>query len=159
MLRYDVCAPAYAQRVDQDVTPTHLHYFTTPAIFTASAQALEPSRLALFRRHYMDGFRDLVEALLRRRPQGLGVLYPSSGAVADCPKGLETYAQAKLEGEGLCAQLVAAHPGLAIEVTRLPRLRTDQTAALQAVLTAYSLERMLSLIHRVQGRGGCCPPA
>ena len=108
--------------------PSHLYYFATPAITAGERHSFSPGRFALFSRYYLAGFAALVAELRR-----LGLdyaFYPSSVFAEEPPSTMLEYAAAKSAGEALCDFLERAHPGLVIDRPRLPRLATDQTAAL-----------------------------
>jgi hypothetical protein len=152
-LTYDALRPADEQLTSLRVNPTHLYYFATPAIFRSQSEMFAEDRLNEFLAVYVSGFSRLVRALRTRQPS-LSIFYPSSIAVTERPKGMTEYAMAKAAGEILCADLNASLSPLHINVKRLPRLPTDQTASIIAVKTADPLETMLPIIREVQ----CWPP-
>ncbi len=121
-------APIWSPVQLESWRPSHLYYFATPAITAGERHSFSPERFALFSRYYLGGFAALVAELCR-----LGLdhaFYPSSVFVEEPPSTMLEYAAAKSAGEALCGFLERAHPGLVIDRPRLPRLATDQTAAL-----------------------------
>jgi hypothetical protein len=62
------------------------------------------------------------------------------------------YAMAKAAGELLCADIAVYEKPIAITLSRLPRLPTDQTATLTAVETADPLAVMVPLVREVQAK-------
>jgi NAD(P)-dependent dehydrogenase (short-subunit alcohol dehydrogenase family) len=108
--------------------PTHLYYFATPFIGAGNPAQFSQERLRRFRSFYVDGFAALVDALA---PHGLRhAFYPSSAYLDQRPANMAEYCEAKLAGEAVCQALRRRHPALRIQAPRLPRVATDQTAAL-----------------------------
>jgi hypothetical protein len=132
--------------------PSHLYYFATPAITAGERQGFSAERFAVFSRYYLGGFATLVAGLHR-----LGLeraFYPSSVFVDEPPSTMLEYAAAKAAGEALCAFLERVHPGLVIDRPRLPRLETDQTAALvpaEAAAVLPIMRRALSAAGQAPG--------
>jgi hypothetical protein len=146
ILAYDALAPASPQLEGLTFAPTHVYYFATGPIGAGAGPYLR-SRLESFLAIYIDGFHDLVTALLARYPgQPLRVFYPSTIFVEERPAGLAEYAMAKAAGEILATDLARAHRGLSIEVHRLPRVLTDQTAVVPPVPAADPLSVMAPLL-------------
>jgi NAD(P)-dependent dehydrogenase (short-subunit alcohol dehydrogenase family) len=149
VLQYDVRQPASEQLSVLVEPPTHLYYFATSAIFGRQSNVFDSERLERFLEIYVHGFWRLIQALRARRP-GLSILYPSSVAVVDRPRGMTEYSMAKAAGEILCASLNEALAPLRVLAPRLPRMATDQTATFMQVDTSPALETMLPLIREVQ---------
>lgn len=128
---------------------THVYYCATNRIFGAASEAFDRNRLDRFLSIYVDGFHRIVEALLKGRQQndGLSVLYPSSIAVTERPKGMTEYAMAKAAGEILCADLARNNTNLTITCPRLPRILTDQTATVPPVESENALSVVLPLLR------------
>ena len=131
-LRYDVRAdpaPQLAPLHDAGTQPTHLCYFATPAINDRASATFSAERFARFTDFYVTGFDRLVAELRARRAGArLSILYPSSVAVSERPRGMTEYAMAKAAGEILGADLAAYQQDVRLTTIRLPRLATDQTA-------------------------------
>jgi hypothetical protein len=100
---------------------------------------------------YVDGFWQLLHGLRAMQP-GISAFYPSSISVTKRPRGMTEYSMAKAAGEVLCADMNETLAPLYITVRRLPRLPTDQTAAVTAVEVADPVETMLPIIREVQLR-------
>jgi hypothetical protein len=144
---YDVRQPATDQVTRLPLTPTHLYYFATPAIFRQKRAVFEAELLREFLAFYVDGFYALCRALLDRSPSPLAVFYPSSVAVEERPRDLTEYAMAKSAGELLCADLPRALAQLSILSRRLPRLATDQTTSLLDIETPPAADVLLPIIR------------
>ncbi|MEA2998568.1 MAG: hypothetical protein QOK17_401 [Sphingomonadales bacterium] len=109
---------------------THLYYFATGPIFQAKRRSYDPILLESFTRFYVTAFFELCQAAWQAADGiGLSIFYPSSVAVAERPKELVEYAMAKAAGEILCQEMPRLFRGMTINVERLPRLLTDQTAS------------------------------
>jgi hypothetical protein len=153
-LPLDVLAPApdWPSLLPEGWRPSHLYYFATPAITAGERQGFSAARFALFSRCYLGGFATLVAGLHR-----LGLeraFYPSSVFVDEPPSTMLEYAAAKAAGEALCSFLERVHPGLVIDRPRLPRLVTDQTAA----LVPAEAEAVLPIMrHALSGIAGQAP--
>jgi hypothetical protein len=150
LLRYRAHELASAQlaALENDLF-THVYYFATPRIFGHGKAVYAPETFRKFMSIYVDGFYDLIVALLaRQQPKTLTIMYPSSTAVAERPKGMTEYSMAKAAGEILCRELARTYPGLSITVPRLPRIQTDQTAIVPPVPAADPTEVMLPLLRK-----------
>ena len=106
--------------------PTRLYYFATPFIATGPKGGFSRPLFERFCAVYVAGLADTAALLA---PTLEAVFSPSSVFVDDGPDVLVEYAVAKAAAEGLCAAL-ARHRGLKVAWPRLPKLDTDQTAAL-----------------------------
>jgi hypothetical protein len=122
--------------------PTHIYYFATPFIFSASKGKFSADLFQKFSEYYVTGFTNLIDALIEFQP--LKVFYPSSVAIDELPKNMGEYATAKIAGELLCDFLEKCHSGLRIYKSRFPRTETDQTATIIPVASADPAELMLS---------------
>lgn len=149
LLRYRVGEPASAQLAAlEGVAFTHVYYFATSRIFGHGKAAYKPETFAKFASIYVDGFHDLMVGLFaRQQPGTITVMYPSSTAIAERPRGMTEYSMAKAAGEILCSELMRAHQGLAITSPRLPRIQTDQTETVPPVPAADPVEIMLPLLR------------
>jgi NAD(P)-dependent dehydrogenase (short-subunit alcohol dehydrogenase family) len=108
---------------------THLFYFASPLIATGRPKAFSQALFEQFCAYYVSGLDGTVRLLV---PGGLkGVFSPSSVFVETTPDRLVEYATAKAAAEFLCGQLQREFGDrLHVAWPRLPKLRTDQTAAL-----------------------------
>ena len=153
IFRYTAGAKPEPQLVAVPFPFTHVYYFATPHIFGPKKIAYSAARFLEFVKVYVDGFYNLVIALLKfQTPAGLTLFYPSSIAVVERPRHMSEYSMAKAAGEILCADLIRAFPGLSIAVPRLPRIETDQTATVPPVAAVSALEVMLPLLRCQSGR-------
>jgi hypothetical protein len=152
ILHYDVLQEPESQLTALKTAPTHLYYFATPAIMDRRGASFNEGRFQGYVAFYISGFVKLVDALSLRRPEGLRVLYPSTVAIDNRPRGMTEYSMAKAAGEILCADIETNQPKILILRPRLPRLPTDQTASLQSVETDDPVEIMLSYIRDLHSR-------
>jgi acyl dehydratase len=129
VIPYDVHRPAAEQLVPLQTPPTHLYYYSTPAIFRRKAGLFDAARFAEFNTFYISAFFDLVLACARQSPSGINVFYPSSTAIDHRPATMTEYSMSKAAAEILCADLSRFLPGVRVLTRRLPRLPTDQTAS------------------------------
>jgi hypothetical protein len=148
-LRYDATEPAARQLAAAGTTITHAYYFATKSIFRFQADVYSAARFRELAAIYVDAFYDLAVALAAQGSK-TRIFYPSTVFVAERPRGMTEYAMAKAAGETLCDELRATMPTLDIIATRLPRLLTDQTAAVVPVRTASALETILPVVREVQ---------
>jgi acyl dehydratase len=148
-LAYDASLPAEPQLSGLAAAPTHAYYFATPTIFRAQSALFSRARLDAFLNVYVGGFLNLVETLRARR-RDVSFFYPSSVFVAERPRGMLEYAMAKAAGETLCAEMNQAWPPLHVTVDRLPRLRTDQTAAVIGASPPPPAGRLLTVVRETQ---------
>ncbi|OYV52296.1 MAG: hypothetical protein B7Z78_06165 [Rhodospirillales bacterium 20-60-12] len=126
-----------------------VYYFATERI---SSRPLAQFSFGLFKSFadiYIDSFNELIQALRRRSDNPISAFYPSTIAILDRPANMTEYAMAKAAGEVLCADLARFTHGLAIEIVRLPRLSTDQTASIMPMETHDAISVMLPIIRRV----------
>ena len=154
-VRLDVTAPdapAIVAGAAKRFDITHLYYFATPRIF--ARRGAQPFDAALFDRFasvYVHAFARLCVAATRPG-QRVDVFYPSSEAVGDTPTALTEYAAAKVAGESVAAAIERAHHGVAIFVSRLPRVATDQTASIVPTAAASALDVALPIVREMHRR-------
>ncbi|MEM9763670.1 MAG: SDR family NAD(P)-dependent oxidoreductase, partial [Pseudomonadota bacterium] len=105
---------------------THLAYFASPKIRQGAAPGgFDAELFATYTVFFVDGFARLAAAL----PQA-ALLYPSTTFIDTAEPRFAEYAAAKAAGETLCAFLRASNADRPVSAPRLPRLATDQNAAL-----------------------------
>jgi acyl dehydratase len=131
--RLDVNGDVSAQLEGIGEAPTHVYFYATPHIFVQKAPAFDPKLFQKFLAYYVSGFNDVAVFFAERSKAKTFVVYPSSVAVSERPKGMTEYAMAKAAGELLCDDLMKLHPQLRIVRPRLPRTLTDQTATIMHV--------------------------
>jgi NAD(P)-dependent dehydrogenase (short-subunit alcohol dehydrogenase family)/acyl dehydratase len=150
ILPYDSTQSAARQLADLTDEVDQLYYFATPAIFRQRSDVFDARLFRVFNSVYVDGFYDVCRFVrAQSRAQVLSVLYPSSIFVEKRPPGFTEYSMAKIAGETLCADMMQHVPGLRILVSRLPRVQTDQTAAIAQADNADPLPIMLPLLREV----------
>jgi hypothetical protein len=156
---YDVRQPAAPQLAEISTPVTHVFYFATNAIFRPKGELVSSPILADFTAFYLHGFYDLC---IRLRQKGqpytldddkLIVYYPSSIAIEERPLGMTEYAMVKAAGEQMCRDMNQYVPGLHIITTRLPRLRTDQTASVIPERDIDPIRVILPIIREMKSLG------
>jgi nucleoside-diphosphate-sugar epimerase len=92
--------------------------------------------------------------LLDRRAEGVTLFNPSTIYLDEPDQSFAEYAAAKAASEALCNEY-AGRPGIVLRVVapRLPRLKTDQTNALQDDKLPSALDILLRVLPR-SGEGG-----
>jgi MaoC like domain/short chain dehydrogenase len=129
---------------------TELYYFATPQISNQQAESFSPSIFSRFIHAYVSAFAAICTSLIGDRR--LSVFYPSSTFVEQRPQGMTEYAMAKASGEILCADLNTGSKNIVFKVARLPRILTDQTAAVPAANVADALLTMLPIVRSMPAR-------
>jgi acyl dehydratase len=144
VLHLDVLAPPEPLRrlMAEGWTPTHLYYFATPPIFVGEPAGFSMRVFQLFSAYYVDAFQQLLCWFRTESRAELEVFYPSTSAIDQPAIRLTEYACAKAAGEVLCRYLESCLKDVRIRVVRLPRVRTDQTATVQAVPAQEAVEVM-----------------
>ena len=125
-------------KLDLEKPPTHLYYFATPRILKHSDVLFDTQLFQKFCAIYIDGFIKVYDECRKIADNKLRVFYPSSVAVDGILENLPEYAAAKAAGEMLCREVKGV-------TRRLPRMNTDQTAAIPVVPGADTLELMLEI--------------
>ena len=138
-----------ADQLDRLPPPTHVYYFATSKIF-GGGDVYSPERVRVFQEIYVDSFYRLC-AYCNGLAAAIRVFYPSSVAVESRPRGMTEYAMAKAAGEVLAADMPRSMPGVSIDVVRLPRILTDQTATLVPTDDPDSIQVMLPLVRAFHG--------
>jgi acyl dehydratase len=128
---------------------THVYYFATSKIF-GGGDIYSPERLRVFQEIYVDSFYRLC-AYCNGLAAAIRVFYPSSVAVESRPRGMTEYAMAKAAGEVLAADMPRSMRGISIDVVRLPRIVTDQTASLVPTDDSDTIQVMLPLVRAFHG--------
>ena len=130
--------------------PSHLYYFATPRIARQQGALYSPELFAEFNAAYNDSFYRLC-ALFAREETPIRAFYPSSVFVEQRPRQMTEYAMAKSAGEILCADMNAHMRGVHVELDRLPRLLTDQTASTSPVQMDSAADVIKPVILRMHG--------
>jgi NAD(P)-dependent dehydrogenase (short-subunit alcohol dehydrogenase family) len=156
IINYDVRRPPN-QQLDRDFTNyTHLYYFATPFIFRKKSETFSKSLFESFAAFYVYGFHELCRHLANVSRK-LIVFYPSSVAVEMRPPLLTEYAMAKAAGEILCTDLKSEWPCIKGIWSRIPRIRTDQTATMSQVASEDPAVVLLPIIRKLN-RAELLPP-
>jgi NAD(P)-dependent dehydrogenase (short-subunit alcohol dehydrogenase family) len=151
VLCYDVSEQPLTQFSGLKDDINQLYYFSTPHIAHQRQALFTPQLFERFCQFYVNGFHSLCAALQARERKRLSVFYPSSVFVDDRPRGMLEYSMAKAAGELLCTEMNRAAGDVRVVVRRLPRLLTDQTAAIMSLQNTDAFEIMLPIIREMSG--------
>lgn len=124
--------------------PTHLYYLATPRLPTGK---FAPADLRELLRYDVEGLASTVAAAVALSGSKLVVWTPST-ATLDTGSGNTAFALSKAAMEELCRRL----PGLPranVRVPRLPRIATDQAAALVELPAHPPLEIVLAELRQI----------
>jgi NAD(P)-dependent dehydrogenase (short-subunit alcohol dehydrogenase family) len=155
VLQYDVRHAPAPQLVSLKSHVTHLFYFATNPIFRPKKNLVSHPILTDFVTYYLQGFHDLCLQLLKQTeahsPNGrnLYAYYPSSVAIEERPAGMTEYSMVKAAGEQMCRDMNQYLSGLRILTSRLPRLRTDQTASVLPERDVDAISVLLPIIRQM----------
>lgn len=149
VLHYDVRSSAPPQLDQLGRAPNQVYFMATPAISRQRHAGFTEGRLQEFLAFYVVGFYDLCKELVRRQGRGLSIFYPSSVFVVSRPPNMMEYAMAKACGEVLCADMQEFEKLGRILMRRLPRLLTDQTAAIIGPRSADPVDIMLPIVREL----------
>lgn len=137
-------APAFASGAPDDI-----FYFASPTIDVSRHPAWRPQLFQRFVDYYVTAFSNLIDHVISLRAQGsqgLRVFYPSTVFLDTPPAGSLEYCAAKAAGEVLCRGWATGRQGIEVVYPRIPRLLTDQTAALRSGALQLPAEYMLSIL-------------
>lgn len=144
----DVLADLEPQLAHLPHQPTSMYFFATRRIAPRTGTTVDEAMFRGFCDVYVMAFERLCLLLAARAP--ISVFYPSSVYVEAPPTGLVEYAMAKAAGEVLAQALTREHDRLDVYTVRLPRLPTDQTAAMIEQETGSVVEHILPVIQRME---------
>jgi NADP-dependent 3-hydroxy acid dehydrogenase YdfG len=128
---------------------TNIYYFASPLIEKSDAKTFDTSLFNRFCQFYLNGFTQVIDKLLSNsiyRKNGLQVFVPSTSFLVEQPEGFGEYIAAKAAVETFAQQFNKKHKTWHIATPRLPRVPTDQTAAVakeDPILTAHLLLTIL----------------
>jgi NAD(P)-dependent dehydrogenase (short-subunit alcohol dehydrogenase family) len=146
----DVTGDLEAAFATMTTTFDQAYYFATPHIARRTVQWFSNEAFDAFNAVYVRGFARACAAIHARSPK-VRIYYPSSVAVdvAQRPREMLEYAMAKSAGEALCADIPRSLRGVRVEVERLPRVATDQTATIVPVEAASAERLALAAVRRM----------
>ncbi len=133
--------------------PDQVFYFASPTIVVSPDANWRSELFAQYVAFYVDGFARVVDWAIQSRPGGardLFVYYPSTGFLDAPIRGSAEYCAAKAAGEAMAAAWRVSRPGLRIVCSRLPRLLTDQTAAIRSASIPTASEYMLKALAELE---------
>lgn len=125
-----------------------VYYFATPRIYAKRSAPFDRAIFDEFVDFYLQRFYQLCQWLNGApRCTRLKVYLPSTVFITDRPKGMTEYAMAKAAAEVLADDLNRSLKNIEIVFTRLPRLATDQTAAILTVAAQSNLDTLLPIVR------------
>lgn len=148
---FDVTAPPSERPAafPADWRPSDIYYFASPRVILKPGATWDAAQFDRYCAFYVTGLARSITAIdimFGTARQPLSLFYPSSIFVSEPVPGAAEYAAAKAAGEALCRYLAATRPGLKIEMPRLPRMLTDQTAGMKPSQTQSPLDVMLETL-------------
>lgn len=150
VLRYDAAHPVGPQFRALEMKPSQLYHFATPRIFRQKRATFEPSCFEEMMRVYNYAFYELCLFCLGRTGR-VAAFYPSTTAIDEALRDTLEYAMAKTAGETMASTMARTIPNLRIQIERLPRAKTDQTATIFPVPAAAPGRLMLPIIRKLSG--------
>lgn len=124
-------------------------YFATPRIFAKRAAAFQREAFDTFARFYLERFHELC-LWLEGAGRPVRVYLPSTVYIGERPPGLAEYAMAKAAAELLADELNRTLRHVRVLHSRLPRLPTDQTAAVVALDSGDAVETIAGVLRLVR---------
>lgn len=150
LLQFDACAEtAQLPAALGAATRLLLLYFPSPHIFRRRTTGFSRPWLAEFLDVYVDGFLNTLNLVRRWTSGPISILYPSSEALDHPGQELIEYAAAKAAGEAICRAVAADDQRLTMEISRFPRLLTDQTNSIVRVETPRPVDILLPILRRL----------
>jgi hypothetical protein len=129
---------------------TSVFFFSTPRIFRKRSSLYEPALLSEFVEFYVASMHRLcifLEEFPRSSP--LRVFVPSTVYIEQRPQGMTEYAMAKAAAEVLASEINSRFKNVEVRCRRLPRLPTDQTAAIIPLASGSVLETLAPIVRSV----------
>ena len=128
-----------------------IYYFATPRIFRKKVDVFEPLLFREFCEFYIEKFYELCVFLEKTvTTRRILVYFPSTVFVEERPKGMAEYAMVKSAAEILVREINRSFLHLRVFTTRLPRLSTDQTAAILKVSAESNVATLLPVIRSLK---------
>lgn len=137
--------PAFAS----NARPSHVYLFASPPIIAKRSPDWDQDGFERYARAYARDAISIVEALAERTGaelEALSVFIPSSVFVDSPPVAFAEYAAAKAAAEIAWRALAKVHPGLKVEMPRLPRMLTDQTNSLTGTAPLRAEDVLLPIL-------------
>ncbi len=105
---------------------SHVYYFASPKIKQGAGADFDVGLFNTYNDFFVSGFSRL--AMSCRQPTR--IFYPSTVYVEEPEPRFTEYAAAKAAGEEICRYLNTFNKNVSVDVVRLPKMRTDQTASM-----------------------------
>ncbi len=142
-----------ARIVAEQGWPSHVYYFAAPRIGRAKSRLFSAAVFRSFMQVFVEGFGQLAAGLAAGEGD-VRLFYPSTVFIDELPKDQAEYVAAKAAGEALCRHLDKHAGHLRVLSLRLPRLHTDQNAALITRHSADPVPVVLDVVRTLHGYSG-----
>jgi NAD(P)-dependent dehydrogenase (short-subunit alcohol dehydrogenase family) len=128
-----------------------IYFYATPKIFKKKEAIFDGGSFDNFFNFYIRDFYEICTFLEKTVvARQVRVYLPSTVFIADRPKGMTEYAMAKAAAEVLVQDINRSFKHVEVICTRLPRLNTDQNAAIRKEKAQSNVATLLPLIRSVQ---------
>lgn len=147
--RFNVMNAELQEKAASLSTHNAVFYFATPVISKKVNTVFDPEVFRRFVDFYVHSFHSLCIALEKHATKRIDVFYPSTVFIEERPNGMTEYAMAKSAAEIMINDMNRSFNHVRIHVTRLPRLRSDQTNSFFPAKTEDNLEHMLKVVRAI----------
>ena len=124
-------------------------YFATPRIRGGTQKTVDKQLFDDFYRFYIEKLWELCVCIENLRQERKVIYVPSSTFVQTGSKGYLEYAMAKAAAEAMCAEINRSFNRVRAVTTRLPQLKTDQTASLFDLKYASTFENVYFVLQTI----------
>jgi len=150
-IRLDIREEIASQLVGLPAGMSHFYYCASPPMQRRRVAGLSESLLAELLEFHVDGlYRTSLALAARAQGTHLRGYFPSTTSIERPARGLMELSVAKAAGEALSIYLGTLLRGIDMCHSRLPRLRTDQTATVIPTRTTPMLDIVVPLVRAVQ---------
>lgn len=126
-------------------------YFATPKIRAGTLRGMDKQLFDTFFSFYVEKLLELC-LFIENLKKGQKIIYvPSSMFVESRPRGYIEYAMAKSAAEILCNEINSSFSYVRLITTRLPQLKTDQTASLYVVKYESIFDNLYPVLKSISG--------
>lgn len=151
LMGFNVLKPSFGQEQSlfADSSPTHLYYFAAPPIRFNNSGRWSAELYANYHAYFVEGFAKTIETVIQCWPdskQILTIFNPSSIFLDQAEEGAAEYMVAKGAAETYGRYVAGIYQNIKVRNVRLPRLLTDQTAAVEADKLQNTLQVMLEVL-------------
>jgi NAD(P)-dependent dehydrogenase (short-subunit alcohol dehydrogenase family) len=134
------------QAINEGFGASHIYYFASPRILVDPSHKFDKNRFDYYTSYYVAGFVRLLQTLSADSSSKLRVFFPSTSFIDEPVPGALEYVVAKSAGEAAC-RVMAQDLDAEFLISRLPQLKTDQTASLLGVQGIDPILPMLEVVR------------